>query len=341
MKTKCIYCLKDKSSSQYQKREHVMPQCYGKFTPNNLILYKIVCDECNQYFGEKIELYLGRDTIEGVMRYKYGIKPGKLPKRYKRLKFKIYKDGELKGMIVMPKPSGVHGEIDLEPVMQVGFFKKDKQEYDYFELQYMPTAKELKEHGYELEKKIIDLITNNDEDMNYLLKVLKEKGMDIKLGEEIEWPEDIKKRNQTLVKGARKIDRIIYRGLSKIAFNYLAHVVSKDFVLLEDFNGIRNFIRYDEGNNNEYFSVNELPILYEDRILRRYNMKITEGHLIIVKWRGMNLISKISIFNMETYLIRFCRNFSGVWRQINYGHHFDINSKEVSELITASSRLIP
>lgn len=339
MKTKCIYCLKDKSSRQYQKREHVMPQCYGKFTPNNLILYKTVCDECNQYFGEKIEFYLGRDTIEGVVRYKYGIKPRKLPKRHKRLEIKIYKEGELKNIIVMPKPSGVHGEIDLEPVTQAGFFNKDKQEYDYFEPQDMPTAKELKEHGYELEKKIIDLIANNDEDMNCLLRVLKEKGMDIKLGKEIEWPEN-KEGRKTLVKVIPIIDRIIYRGLSKIAFNYLAHVVGKDFVLLEDFNGIRNFIRYDEGNSNDYFCGKEQPILYEDRILGKYNMKVTEVHLIIVEWRGMDLISKISIFNMATYLIRFCRNFSGIWRPISYGHHFDINSKEVSELITASSQLM-
>jgi len=234
MKIKCIYCLKDKSSNQYQKREHVMPQCYGTFTPNNLVLSKTVCDECNQYFGEKIELYLGRDTIEGVMRYKYGIKPGKLPKRHERLKFKIHEEGGLKGIIVMPKPSEVNGEIDLEPVTQAGFFKKDKQEYDYFEPQDMPTAKELEERGYELEKKIIDLIANNDEGMNYLLKVLEEKGMDIKSGEGIEWPEDIKKRNQTLVKDTRKIDLIICRGLSKIAFNYLACVMGKDFVLRED-----------------------------------------------------------------------------------------------------------
>lgn len=336
MKIRCIYCLKDKSSSQYQKREHVMPQCYGTFTPNNLILNKTVCDECNQYFGEKIELYLGRDTIEGVVRYKYGIKPSKLPKRHKRLNFKIHEKGELKGMKVMPKPSGVHGEIDFETtVTQAGFFKKDKQEYDYFEPQEIPTAKELKERGYEL--KIIDLITNNDEDMNYLLEVLKEKGMDIKSIKEIEWPENKKERNQTLIEVIPIIDRIIYRGLSKIAFNYLACVVGKELVLLEDFNGIRNFIRYDEGNSNDYFVGKEPPILYEDRILRRYNMKVTEGHLIIVEWRGMNLISKISIFNMATYLIRFCRNFSGVWRPISYGHHFDINSKEVSELIIASS----
>lgn len=341
MKIKCIYCLKYKSSSQYKKREHVIPQCYGKFTPNNLILYKTVCDECNQYFGEKIELYLGRDTIEGVMRYKYGIKPSELLKRHKRLEIKIYEEGELKNMIVMPKPSGVHGEIDLPTVTQAGFFNKDKQEYDYFEPQDMPTAKELKEHGYELEKN--DLIANNEEDMNRLLRVLKEKGMDFKLGKEIEWPEN-KKGRKILVKVTPIIDRIIYRGLSKIAFNYLARVVGKDFVLLEDFNGIRNFIRYDEGKSNDYFCGRGLPILQEDRFLRKYNIrgKVTDGHLIIVKWRKMDLISKISIFNMATYLIRFCRNFSGrIWRPISYGHHFDINSKEVNKLIIANRRLMP
>lgn len=60
---KCIYCLEDKPISEYRKREHVIPQCFGNFMPNNLILHKTVCDNCNQYFGDIIELNLGKDTI--------------------------------------------------------------------------------------------------------------------------------------------------------------------------------------------------------------------------------------------------------------------------------------
>lgn len=340
MKTKCIYCLKNKPLSEFQKREHVMPRCYGTFAPDNLILYKTVCDECNQYFGEAIELYLGRDTIEGIIRYRHGIKPAKEPKKHKRLKFKI-PFGELKGMIVIPKYAGVLGENVLDLVLQVGFFKKVKQEYDYFEPQDMPTVKELIENGYEIKEKKIDLIARNDKELNYLLKIVKEKGMDVRPEEKKEWREHVKKINQTLVEGIVKIDRIIYRGFSKIGFNYLAYVVGKDFVLLEDFDGIRNFIRHGEGNSDDYFGVNEPPILEEDRILKRFNIKVTNGHLIIVEWKGANLISKLSIFNITTYLIKLCKNFKGIWRPIKSGHHFDIDSKRVNKLFSISPRLLP
>lgn len=339
MKIKCIYCLKDKAASEYQKREHVMPQGYGTFTPDNLILNETVCDDCNQYFGEKLELYLGRDTIEGVMRYLHGIKPRKFPKTHSRLKF-IIPEGELKGMIVIPRYSGVDGECNIEPALQVGFFKKNKEEYDYFEPQQIPSAKELIEKGYAIKEKKNPLIANNKEDLKYLLKILKERGMDIKLVEDIEWPEYVKERNKTLVKGTARIDQIIYRGFSKIAFNYLAYVAGKNFTLIEDFNGIRNFIRFGEGNSNDFFDVNVPSILRYDQILKRYNLKETNGHLIIAEWNGMNLVSKLSIFNIQTYLIKLCKHFKGVWRPISVGHLFDVSTGEVSPLIGISRRIL-
>lgn len=341
MEIKCIYCLKEKPPEKYKKREHVMPQCYGTFSPDNLILYQTVCDECNQYFGEEIELYLGRDTMEGVERYRYGIKPRKLPERHARLKFKI-SEGELKGMIIMPGYSASLGEKIMVPLMQVGFFEKKKKEYDYFEPQDIPTARELKKQGYDLENKKICLIAKNREDMTCLSRVLKEKGMDIRPLMEIEWPKSVKDKKSLLAVGTINIDRVIFRGLSKIGFNYLAYVLGKEFALLEDFNGIRNFIRYDKGNSDDFFAANAPPILYFDRILKKYNMKVTNGHLIIVEWRGMDLICRASIFNMNTYSIKLCKNFKGIlWRPIRYGHHFDVDSKEISNLIAGNSQLIP
>ena len=109
----CIYCLQDKSLSEFQKREHVLPQCFGTFTPDNLILKEIVCDDCNQYFGDKLELYLGRDSIWGIERYRHGIKPTKKYK-HQRMKFKVL-EGALKGVIVSPLYSDKGEGIDLPP----------------------------------------------------------------------------------------------------------------------------------------------------------------------------------------------------------------------------------
>jgi len=52
---KCVYCVEDKPLSSFTKVEHVMPQSFGLFT-NNLTLVNTVCDDCNQYFGDNLEI---------------------------------------------------------------------------------------------------------------------------------------------------------------------------------------------------------------------------------------------------------------------------------------------
>ena len=64
---KCIYCLVDKEANCFIKVEHVIPQSFGLFK-NNLTL-KCVCDVCNQFFGDNLEMIMGRDSFEGLFRY--------------------------------------------------------------------------------------------------------------------------------------------------------------------------------------------------------------------------------------------------------------------------------
>ena len=45
----------------------------GKF--KNAMVLDCVCADCNQYFGEALELSLGRDCLEAVLRLYHGIKP--------------------------------------------------------------------------------------------------------------------------------------------------------------------------------------------------------------------------------------------------------------------------
>jgi len=62
-----------------------------------------------------------------------------------------------------------------------------------------------------------------------------------------------------------RIDRTLYRGLSKIVFNYLAYNLGSDFVLKGDFDSIRRFIRYDESNGDEFFKIIKTPIFYKEK----------------------------------------------------------------------------
>lgn len=334
---RCIYCLQDKPSTGFKKREHVLSQCFGAFKPDNLILYEIVCDECNQYFGNKLELFLGRDTIEGIERYRHGIKPRKQPK-HRRLKFKIA-EGDLVGIIITPKFSGGGEIIDIEPVLQVGIFNVLSNRFDYYEPEDIPSADTLRKLGRELKNLRFDFITKDDAALQILLNKLKEKGYkDIRLESFREWPESVKRRNETLIAGEIRLDRVIYRGLCKIAFNYLAFVQGKSFVLAPDFDKIRNFVRNDQGNPDEFFFVNQPPILENDR---RFGIKETRGHLIVLEWHSISLQVRLSLFNLNTYLIRLCNRYEGIWVPIKIGHHFDIESRIVAPLLSVSRKFLP
>ena len=101
---------------------------------------------------------------------------------------------------------------------------------------------------------------------------------------------------------------------------------------------MRNHVRYDNGDTELYFAPDPRPILYEEN---RFGGPITEGHLIIAKWQGMRLVAKIRVFNLFTYVVTFCRYYSGIWFPFASGHHFDVEKKTISKLGKASKRLMP
>lgn len=67
---RCIYCQQDRSEDGFTKIEHAIPQSFGRFQ-NNFALRNLVCDDCNQYFGNHLELFLGRDSYEGHLRFRH------------------------------------------------------------------------------------------------------------------------------------------------------------------------------------------------------------------------------------------------------------------------------
>jgi len=88
----CIYC---RCEDQEFDREHVIPEALGVFEPISFILYETVCKECNNYFGRTLDLALSRDSMEALLRFRYGTKPaseaGDLP--YRKLELKIGQPG--------------------------------------------------------------------------------------------------------------------------------------------------------------------------------------------------------------------------------------------------------
>jgi len=320
--------LEDKNESSFQHTEHIIPQAFGRFI-NNLTLNEVVCDRCNQYFGDEIELYLGRDSLEGIARYNFGIKSKKEP-LYRRVKMKIGRVGELEGVHIVLKDTNNTDEPEVEAVTQVGFFHKERKKYDYFTEKEIPERQELENQGYQLNNKEIAFYG----DIELLVKLLKDKGINIKIEKIYEEIQNMP-RGKIPVYVKARFDRIVYRGLSKIVFNYLTYHMGREFVLSEDFNGLRNFIRHDQGNGDRFFEITTNAILYRERVFRRRRLK---GHIIVMNWENNNsdLIGRLTLYNAQiglTYLVLLCKNYRGVWIQIQKGHYFNPETREISDLL--------
>ncbi len=107
----------------------MLPQSFGRFK-GNLMLRGVVCDDCNHLFGSTIELYLARDTPDGLNRYLIG---GKDPEEFKSLGKNSSlvtraDSGPLKGALVAQRV--VDGKLGAAPLQQVALGKTDGGPYD-------------------------------------------------------------------------------------------------------------------------------------------------------------------------------------------------------------------
>ena len=121
----CIYCLCDLPPESFRGTEHVIPQSMGTFE-NNLTLNDLVCDKCNQYFGNTIDLMLGRGSAEAVRRFEYGVQPaGKVRGLMRdRVRFFLKRSDVWDGLLFELVPEG--GSLTVKPVPQVGFRKSSE-----------------------------------------------------------------------------------------------------------------------------------------------------------------------------------------------------------------------
>ena len=121
------------------KVEHVIPQSFGLFK-NNFTLIKMVCDDCNQYFGDNLEIDLARDTYEGFSRFEFNIKKAedfKNAGKKSRIIIRIAA-GPMKGTYVYREYSPDKNDIVFKHIPQVGFRKRLHQNMNIFCLTKSP-----------------------------------------------------------------------------------------------------------------------------------------------------------------------------------------------------------
>ena len=111
-------------------REHVIPEAFGKFT-NNFTLLSEVCGECNQYFGDKLEIVLARGSYEAIARIEQEISPPEGVENLiqGRIDISLSSANEEKGLVLAFVER--EGRLSVEPQPQVRFSSKSGDGFFY------------------------------------------------------------------------------------------------------------------------------------------------------------------------------------------------------------------
>lgn len=317
----CIYCREKQPALAYAKAEHVVPQSFGKFR-KNLTLRHLVCDACNQFFGDNVELALARDTLEGQSRVDFGVKRAEefiSPGRRSRIRIEIA-EGEFKGAYAFRDYSEADNSVTPQPVPQVGFRQRESTEYKYFPLDELPDKTELVELGLDLKH-----IRAVGVPLEELGKKLADKDISFRHTGNVRH-----ESASMLCKVQGTIDYTILRSAAKIAFNYLAYWEGGAFVRQTSFDQIRNFARYGIEAPYPLVRISQQPILADEGARRRV------GHLVTTGWAAdeVSIVAQVSLLNLFTYLICLARNYEGERREITRGHFFNVANETILELGT-------
>ena len=324
---KCIYCLEDKPKSFFKKTEHVLPQSFGKFK-NNLTLNKIVCDECNEYFGNHLEISLGRDTLEGMSRFEHKVKKKhefKSSGEKSRIRIKV-DEGHFKGAYACREYSDSEDKIIIKPIPQVGFKKIDGADYVYFPLDEIPDKQYLDKHFVLNVPKSITVLGCTSKDAQ---KHLSEKNITLSMNPTGEFSYSEEPFDWGCVVTG-KIDQTIFRSIAKIAFNYLSYWAGRDIVVDRPFNPIRRYIRIGEETSFPFVVIIEKAIMFDEPMEGKRRL----GHIITLDWSDskLSITSNVSLFNFNNYSVLLAKDYKGKSFNLPKGNFFNIYGNEILEI---------
>lgn len=302
---KCIYCLLEylhsrKRASSHFTREHVIHEALTAGVQNNLTLLGVVCQKCNSDFGEDIDQRLTRSGYIGMIRFDTGQKD---PKR-----FREYDQSSLDLTAHKPEDSALHG-TRVKRVLKDG---KLLSEFDAVVSLELPEGwKSLTEA--EIDAGDVPVIGAAEIKFQMLCEPDDEPRIRQKLAKfyrEVDGSQQQRIFGTTNVFGRGELGVVEIRALTKIAFNYFAHVCFEDIgrpniPFLPAFHEVRVFIRLGiepETNPLSEYKPDVLPANAVTTLPSRY------GHAISIEQEPNGLgryrvLCKLNLFNSITWRI--------------------------------------
>lgn len=324
---RCIYCPNVLTGSE--SPEHIIPQGFGTFRPNLTIF--CVCDSCNRFFGRMLEWPMRNSSMEGVLRFNYGLATGGQVGGVGTggIEFRITESPDWKGARVVLKVNK-KGEAYIDVLPQVAARRTADDEFEWY-LEKDVNGEFAAKYPKGSEFRIVGCGSNFHRIQRRLIKVCPT----FRLEGTMSPP--IGKDGKVGVGYINDFVASTRRLLAKIAFNYLAWVRDGEFVLRPEFDSVRSFIRYGTESATGIVYFNTRPILANEMMA---GTQFTDGHILTVypMPEERQIVSRLSLFNSLKYKVILSREYEGLW--FAKGHHFDIHMKEVSELASQPTFVI-
>lgn len=316
MNIKCLYCGETKQKSKFNK-EHVIPKSFGTFGTQTPTL-QIVCENCNQYFGDTIDRELSRSGLN-VHKFLSGNKKTfESSKDFKNQSLTI-SEGPFMGLPVML--SRKNPKLITPPLHYDFGLRKENGKYDWYSVKTLPTKEEVSSHPTHSEWIWILKSEKKDEIIQVFQReyniILDNKFQDHQI-------------KSAYVDSTFELNEMMLRSLYKIAYNFLAYtyVNSSYSYLLYDrcFEPIKRYIRL--GEKPQW---NIHPII-------KYINKEEPGksglkHVLTFEIHGNGIVSaSVTLYNEYQFqLILENGGYPGIvgWR---FGQLFCSHSKQVINL---------
>jgi hypothetical protein len=319
----CIYCLKEKPQTEFN-REHVLPDSFGKFT-NALVLHDMVCKECNQYFGDTLDIVLARGSMQGAMRYLQNVKPltnfdQSIRERVKlAARSKYDRDFREAEFVKTPEGEGLAFTPGLV------YFSKLTGKEIFVSLKELETGKYSDIKNLDSEQPVI-LSCRDEDTKNRFQEALKLYNKGIEVMDDIPGPQ---KGEKVLVAvDAIMEDDLVNRAVAKVAFNYLAYTQGKEFVERPIFNPIRSYIHKGASKQKFVKRINPIKLFGDTQEAKR-----RKGHVTLVDLSSdkRTMIGIIEFFSTLAYQVNLGA-YENLTIPLSAGHYYDNISKEVKKM---------
>lgn len=329
----CVYCREIKVYPCEFSKEHVISQLLGIFGADTMTLLDSVCANCNDFFSKHLEIYLGRDSVFGILYRSLAgiIRPDAFEKsiKHKRSRIEPSIRHSDHGALLVDIMLNTNKNFDVVIANQILMHNSTKGVRLHFRPSQLPYRRNLEDVGLRPVSRYMSFFSQADnisryvKEFNYALDK-----SEIKFQVSDQQFQQFRLQNNVeplIFKSV--IDDNIQRALAKIVFNYFVHQYPRALVYSDSFSQITRFIRYGHKAERYLMIMDYKPIISD---IREIHGDEYSKHKIYISQDPISnhIIGDMLLFNKIYIRVILSRDYPIIGIPA-LGSVFDINEKKV------------